>query len=129
MQGRSAQYLGLYDKSDVTLSTRIFSLKVPANIGYKVDISERFSLFPYAGVYLKGNFSGTMTFDIDGDEEEIDIFDDDEGDGKPLQFGMNVGVRCLVDNFNFGIGYGFDFNELMEDTKVKSLIFSVGFNF
>lgn len=129
--GLLANYIfgDLYDKYDVTLSTSIFSLKVPVNIGYKVDVTERFSLFPYAGIYLKGNFKGTLTFEYDGEEEEIDIFDDDEGNGKPLQFGMSIGVRCLVDNFNFGIGYGFDINELMEDTKVKSLNFSIGFNF
>lgn len=120
----------LYDDSDETLSADMFSLKVPATLGYKVDVSEQFSILPYAGLYLRANLAGTLTYENDyDDEEEIDLFDEDEGDGNRFQFGMHVGVRCMVDKFNFGVGYGFDFNELIEDMKTSSLNISIGYNF
>ena len=121
----------MYNEDDVTLSTSVFSLKVPVTLGYKVDIADQFSILPYAGLYLKGNLAGTLTYEDDyyDEEKDSDLFDEDEGDGNRFQFGMHVGVRCLVNNFNFGIGYGFDFNELAEDVKTSSLNFTIGYNF
>ena len=121
----------LYNEDEVTLSASMFSLKVPVTLGYKVDVADQFSILPYAGLYLRGNLAGTLTYEYewDDEEEELDLFDKDEGDANRFQFGMHVGVRCLVNNFNFGIGYGFDFNELAEDIKTSSLNFTIGYNF
>lgn len=121
----------LYNEDEVTLSASMFSLKVPVTLGYKVDVADQFSILPYAGLYLRGNLAGTLTYEYewDDEEEELDLFDKDEGDANRFQFGMHVGVRCLVNNFNFGIGYGFDFNELAEDVKTSSLNFTIGYNF
>lgn len=129
----------LYDEEDdyydykYKCSASLLSVKVPFNLIYKFDVNEKFSVLPFAGVYLKGNISGTLTLEqedyYDSYSEDLDIFDEDEGDGERFQYGMNIGAKCKINNCTLGVSYAFDFNELMEDTKVSSLNLSVGFNF
>lgn len=115
-------------------SASLLSVKVPFNLIYKFDVNENFSILPFAGVYLKGNILGTLTLEqenyYDSYSEDLDIFDEDDVDGgNRFQYGMNIGAKCKINNCTLGVSYAFDFNELMEDTKVSSLNFSVGFNF
>lgn len=116
----------LYDRYDFSISTSLLSLRIPVNVGYKVSLGKQFLLMPYAGVYLKGNLAGEMTVDYRGEDEDFDMFENDEGNGERIQAGMNVGLRCFVNCFTFGVGYGFDFNELMDDTECSNVQFSLG---
>ena len=119
----------LFDKYNYSISTSLLSVKANVNLGYKFNLKENIAIFPYAGVYLRGNISGTMTFDMDGEEEEFDLFDEDEGDCDRLQYGLNIGAKCIVNKFTLGVAYGFDLNELGDDINVSTLSFNVGFNF
>lgn len=52
-----------------------------------------------------------------------------EDDLKKIQLGWQIGARAMYKQFNFGVNYGADFNEIAEDAKAKSLVISVGYNF
>ncbi len=119
----------LYARNGVSISASVFSLKVPLNLGYKVNLGRKFSLLPYAGLYFKGNLDGEVSFEYKGEDEDYDMFDKDEGNGERFQFGMNAGIRCYVSNFSIGVAYGLDFNEVMDDTDVSGISLSVGLCF
>ena len=56
-----------------------------------------------------------------------DMFDEDEGDGDRIQYGLQIGARLDFNKFNVGVSYGFDINEIMDDTKTNKIAFTVGF--
>ncbi len=104
---------------------KMWSLQVPVSVGYKWAINDDWSLFPNVGVYFRGNISGKV-----GD---VDMFEDDEANGveacKRFQAGLHVGVTANYQNFNLGVKYGLDMNEIEKDAKPKTLSVSLGYNF
>ena len=56
------------------------------------------------------------------------MFDEDEGDGDRLQYGLQVVATVDFNKFSVGVSYGFDINEIMEDVKTNKLAFTVGFS-
>lgn len=103
---------------------KMWSVQVPVSIGYKWAINDEWSLYPHAGVYFRGNISGKM-----GD---ADMFDEDEMEGEEAErfnYGFHVGSTVNYKNFNLGVKYGFDFNEIMEECKASAWSVTLGYNF
>ena len=71
--------------------------------------------------------------DYGAGEEDWSNFDEDEvgKDGKwnRCQFGWQIGATLDINQFNVGIGYALDFNEIAEKTKFSKFAVTVGMNF
>ena len=71
--------------------------------------------------------------DYGAGEEDWSNFDEDEvgKDGKwnRCQFGWQIGATLDINQFNVGIGYALDFNEIAEKTKFSKFAVTVGYNF
>ena len=105
------------------------SMKVPINLVYDFQIpGTNINLDPYVGINLRGNVWGELKNDYYDDT--YNLFDSDEGDWNRFQIGGHLGVKARFNNsFFVGIGYGFDFNEIDEDTKINELSLSLGLAF
>ena len=70
---------------------------------------------------------------FDAGEETVNNFDEKEvgKDGKwnRCQFGWQIGATLDIKQFNVGIGYALDFNEIAEKTKTSKFAVTVGYNF
>ncbi len=120
-------------------SVNMVSLMVPVNIGYKYVIDDNFSVFPYAGAYLKLNIAGKFKQELyeinagvvsDNESSNIDMFDKDEGDGDRFQVGLQIGTTLnYKDTYNVGISYGFDLNEVMKNVDSNKFAITFGYNF
>lgn len=123
------------DKGSVNMA----SLIIPANVGYKYVIDDNLSVFPYAGAYLKLNIAGKMEtefYEANGgdiwtnESSDVDMFDDDEGDGDRFQVGLQIGATLNYKSvYSLGVSYGFDLNEIMKDVKTSKLAITLGYNF
>ena len=119
----------LFDEFGVNISATMLTLDVPVNFGYKYNINDQVSIFPYIGATFKYHLQGELELEYNGDSETTDMFDEDEGDGNRFQYGLQIGATLGYEKFNFGISYGFDLNKLADDTKTKNLSFTIGYNF
>ena len=120
----------LFDKYDFKISAELMSINIPVNLAYKFDIKEGMSIVPYAGLLLRYNISGEIEYDMTAygqGKTKLDMFDEDEGDGDRIQYGLQIGARLDFNKFNVGVSYGFDMNEIMDDTKTNKIAFTVGF--
>ena len=117
----------LFDDQGLKLSMEMMSINIPVNLAYKFDIKEGMSFVPYAGLFLRYNLSGETELSQYGNKVTSDMFDEDEGDGDRIQYGLQIGARLDFNKFNVGVSYGFDINEIMDDTKTNKIAFTVGF--
>lgn len=128
------EYDGYDFYGNVKESVNMFALTIPVNVGYKFTIDDKFSVFPYLGLSLRGNISGKITEEVSvsgvgSEEEDIDMFDSDEGDGDRFQIGWQIGATANYKKYSVGLSYGADFNEIMENISTNSLRISLGYNF
>lgn len=116
-------------KSENDIKMNFVSMKVPLNLVYDFQIpGTNINLDPYVGINLRGNVWGEVK--NDNYDTKYDLFDSDEGDCNRFQFGGHLGVKARFNNsFFVGVGYGFDFNEFDEDTKINELSLSLGLAF
>ena len=123
----------IFSEDGLDLSLNMVSLNVPFNFGYKVALGNKISLFPYAGLSLKGHLSGEMEMSYYGKSEVADIFDEDEmGDDsvfKRFQIGWQVGAAFNIDRFNVGLSYGTDFMEISKNVSTTTFKISAGIYF
>lgn len=123
----------IFSEGGLDLSLNMVSLNVPFNVGYKVALGNKISLFPYAGLSLKGHLSGELEMSYYGKSEVADIFDEDEmgDDGvfKRFQIGWQVGAAFNIDRFNVGLSYGTDFMEISKNVSTKTFKISAGIYF
>ena len=117
----------VFDDQGLKLSMDMMSINIPVNLAYKFDIKEGMSFVPYAGLFLRYNLSGEIEASQYGNKVTSDMFDEDEGDGDRIQYGLQIGARLDFNKFNVGVSYGFDINEIMDDTKTNKIAFTVGF--
>ena len=117
----------VFDDQGLKLSMDMMSINIPVNLAYKFDIKEGMSFVPYAGLFLRYNLSGETELSQYGNKITSDMFDEDEGDGDRIQYGLQIGARLDFNKFNVGVSYGFDMNEIMDDTKTNKIAFTVGF--
>ena len=67
-----------------------------------------------------------------GEETENNFDEKDvtkEGKWNRCQFGWQIGATLDIKQFNVGIGYALDFNEICEKTKTSKFAVTVGYNF
>ncbi|MBQ6693863.1 MAG: porin family protein [Bacteroidaceae bacterium] len=116
-----------------TASVSMFTVGIPVNLGYKFAINDEVSIFPYAGINLKYHLKGEIEIEAKGYGESVsetlDMFDSDEGDGDKFQYGLQIGANLNYKKFIVGVSYGFELNEIMEDTKTNALTLTLGVNF
>ena len=124
--GLGAQY-SRWSEGDETI--HYASVKVPLNVIYDFAIpSTNINLDPYVGLKFRVNAWGELKDDYY--DESWNLFDKDEGDWNRFQIGMQFGVKARFNNkFFLGVGYGFDFSEICDDTKVNEVSLSLGLVF
>ena len=130
-------------------STTTLGLTIPLNFVYGVKINDMLAIKPYTGFYLRVNlmsksnnkmevsFPSELLDYIDPSDyewdEDVNNFDEDEvgKDGKwnRCQFGWQIGATLDIKQFNVGIGYALDFNEIAEKVKTSKFAVTVGYNF
>lgn len=128
--------------SDVEEKTSIttLGLTIPVNFVYGIGINDKFSIKPYTGLYLRANLMGKEKDEvlIDGEsdpdyEEEYNLFDEDDmgkdGTWNRVQVGWQIGTTFDINNFNIGIAYALDFNEIAEKIKTSKFSVRLGINF
>lgn len=106
----------IYTAGDIAEGVKYtsFAAEIPVNIGYKFNIDDNISLFPFVGVTARYNITGEIE-----DGEDADKF----------QHGWQIGLTANYANYNLGVSYGADLNEIYEETKTTSIKISVGYNF
>ncbi len=125
------------DGEEYKMSITATNLTLPLNVVYGFSLSDNVTLKPYTGFYLKANLSSQGKDEwSDGEESESEkwnYFDEKEvgkdGTWARCQFGWQIGATVDYKNFNLGIGYALDFNELAEKQRSSSLSVRVGMNF
>ena len=67
---------------------------------------------------------------FDGKElDEKSYFYDKDDEWNRCQVGWQIGATLDINQFNVGIGYALDFNEICEKTKTSKFAVTVGYNF
>lgn len=121
--------LGYGFKSINNASLNLVAVQVPVNLTYKFSFGNGdFSLAPYFGLNFRINLLGS----ISEGGESINIFDKDimgNDAYKRFQMGWQIGVGLNYKRFYFGAGYGTDFMEICENTKIGTATIAVGINF
>lgn len=133
-----------YDELDEGETTLTFmNIAVPVNFIYRFDVSDKFSIAPYAGLNLKVNIIGKLK--AKGASESASFFKKEDmpaGEkdftANRFQLGMNLGVNCII-NKKFSAGYRFqpDFisyqsynkNGIDYSTKITNHYFTFGYIF
>ncbi len=110
------------DWKEDTYEESYLGVNVPLQLTYKFSPIEMMAIAPYAGLNLRGNILGKEKWpDYD---ETYDWFE--EGyDAKRFGVGASLGVNFDFNKFSIGVGYTFDFTEIMEKAKID--YFSVAF--
>lgn len=102
--------------------TNMLALKIPLNVVYSIDISDSFSILPYAGAY--GRFSFLAKTKYDEKPESYDWFSD--GDAKRFQIGLNAGCRFRINQFTIGAGYYYDLMKIEDHTHFEGFELTIG---
>lgn len=117
--------------------TTTLGLTIPVNLVYGVKINETLAIKPYTGFYFRVNLMSKTKWEygLEGDTESGDVnnFDEDEvgedGTWNRCQVGWQIGATLDINQFNVGIGYALDFNEIAEKTKLGVFAVRLGYNF
>lgn len=141
MKYTESELNGIHEISfDEKETTKMLGLTIPANLVYKVQLNEKLALKPYTGFYLRINLisksKNEYTESVNG-ESEKEVLTWSNFDKKAVgndvwnraQFGWQIGTTLDVDNYNVGIGYAIDFNEIAEKTKFGIFSIRLGYNF
>ena len=122
------------------------NLQVPVNYVYRFDISDYFSIAPYAGVNFKLHLMTRTRYEekYQGEKETEEwnsLYDKDfmgeEGTWNRFQMGWQIGVNFQYSAFSLGVQYGTDFiptfsyNEDGYKEKINNgnLKLTLGYNF
>lgn len=112
-----------------------FWIKVPINVSYKVNLTDKISLLPYTGINFKINAMADLKEKEyrNGDEYDSDswsLFDEDMG-GKRFQMGWQIGLGVNISKLYVGVQYGLDFMPIADygdgyKVNTSNLAVSVG---
>lgn len=118
----------------------MLSLNIPVNFGYKYEVNDKFSIYPYIGVNFRINALGTFKMEIEyegeTESETYNVFNDEDmgelgmGDAwKRFQAGWQIGVAFNINKFTLAASYEKDFTEISKKVKVSMPSITVGYNF
>ena len=127
----------------------VLGLTIPVNVVYGIKINDMLAIKPYTGLYIRINLmakekitnewddgfgdTGSESVDysfFDGKElDEKSYFYDKDDEWNRCQVGWQIGATLDIKQFNVGIGYALDFNEIAEKTKTSKFAVTVGYNF
>lgn len=106
----------------------MLSVNIPLSLVYRLNISDDFAISPNFGLDFRVNVTGKDKYEENGEEiYDINIFSD--GDAKRFQAGWHIGVGFDYRALHFGVDYGTDFNNIVEESKGKTTSITLGLNF
>lgn len=106
-------------------SFNFYSLKIPVNFGYTLQVNDNIAVAPYVGLTARGNVYGRGKSGY----ERGDLFGD-EFDWKRFQVGWQVGANVkFLNSFFVGYSFGTDFNKIAQKTKVQTHSITLGLSF
>ena len=111
----------------------MFSLKLPVNLLYELELKDGLSIIPYVGIYARGNIVGELNADDDW-YGTVNVFSEsevgEENVFKRFQVGAHAGINLrIAKRFDVGVSYNQDFNEITKDVKTRSLNVSLSYYF
>ena len=124
--GGALQYS--FGKEDGT-KMNMFSIKIPVNLTYDWDVTERFTIAPFAGLMGRFNIWGQWKYG----GESTNMFSDDGG-CKRFQLGWQAGANFKLDKkYYVGCSYGTDFTNFWKGhhggAKVHAINVTAGMYF
>lgn len=112
---------GSYSTKTEKAKFSMLSVKIPINIMYSIDVSDAFSIQPYAGVYGRVNILAQTKI---GSEKADHFSKDDMGENfvwKRFQVGWNAGVKFrIAQKVSIGAGYYMDIMKIMSYKEHKT---------
>lgn len=119
-----------------TTSVQTFGAVIPVNFAYRFSDNGDFSLVPFVGITLKGNFLAELDYEgVDGGKSHTNLFDDIEDEEDPglsmkhFQLGWNCGFNVNYKGLSLGLAYGRDITNMLYRTKSYEYRVSVGYTF
>ena len=122
-------------EGDITLKTshNLLGLYIPANVVYKISINDKLALKPYTGIYLRLGLLGKEKYEagVEGNtaSDSYSVYGEDGCDWKRFQAGWQIGITADYGQYNFGIGYGIDFNKMAPEARFNTFSLRAGLNF
>ena len=124
---------GDYDFLYGRIKCHLVSLKLPVNLMYAYDFpNSDISVAPYVGLDFRYNVFGVSQETSEYSSVWYNLFDDDDMYGnafKRFQVGWHIGVNLNVNKVMLGVSYGSDFSEIVEECRIKTTSFTLGFKF
>ena len=136
----SEDYDDGYYNYEISERLNVLSLNIPVNLIYKFNVNQDFSIEPMFGIDFRINMTGkykiTADDGTDSESEDFNIFNKGDMDdylgvdpAKRFQAGWHIGANLTYKKITFGVNYGQDFNEIIEDCKLATTTVSLGYNF
>ncbi len=122
-------------EGDITLKTshNLLGLYIPANVVYKINLNDKVALKPYTGIYLRLGLLGKEKYEagVEGNtaSDSYSVYSEDGCDWKRFQAGWQIGLTAGYRQYNFGIGYGIDFNKMAPDARYRTFSLRLGLDF
>jgi hypothetical protein len=119
------------DGDDISVS--MVSVKVPASLVYKWQVSNTVAILPYAGLTARFNVLGKES--SDNMDDDINLFDkkdmgSKDATWKRLQLGYQIGANVMFNNqWHLGLAYGSDFSEICKKEKFNTTSLTIGYDF
>lgn len=127
-------------------SMNIFSLDIPANVGYKFALQDNITIMPYVGLKARLNLLAKRSYsyklDAPGDDydqdnsESVSMFDEDKVGKQTLKrflLGWQIGATATYNQYSFSISYGSCFTDEIingiDDCSFGGTTISVGYTF
>lgn len=123
--GVGIQYASGTDSKYAYSTIDLFSLKVPVNFLYGIEMSDgRVTLYPFAGITFRYNFTSSFY----SNNDTLDMFDD--LDGNRFQPCWQLGAKVLfAEYFMIGVSFGSDLTEIAEDANIRTTSILIGYTF
>ncbi|WP_078736755.1 outer membrane beta-barrel protein [Porphyromonas circumdentaria] len=117
----------------VRLSSRIHYLEVPINVGYRIDLGNKFNVSVEVGPYVAFGLFGSATRKVGSVKTSNSLFQED---GTISRFDMGVGASVALDYDRYYATFGYERGLLNMSTESSAVtlnnlnyIMGIGFRF
>ncbi len=135
-----------FDLVSIKAQTTFINFNLPVNVSYRVPVTDKFYLTPFAGLNFRVQAYGNTSLKISvpdntpevitdrlvNIDKNINLFSsDDMGDNhlRRFQMGWHAGVNMEYNNVVLGLSYGTDFVKLHKDLGSSNFLVSLGYRF